>query len=122
MFRLFGASACSRRGAILADVRLFVVAATLGVFAALWGAPAPAQAQFVQQAGPLTGTGSSGTAKQGYAVAIAADGNTAIVGGPSDNSSVGAAWVYVRAANGAWTQQGGKLVGTGFTGASQQGF
>jgi hypothetical protein len=43
---------------------------------------------------------------------VSADGNTAIVGGPGDNSGTGAAWVYTRS-GGAWTQQGNKLVGTG---------
>jgi hypothetical protein len=29
-------------------------------------------------------------------VAISGDGDTAIVGGPGDNNSIGAAWVFVR--------------------------
>jgi hypothetical protein len=48
---------------------------------------------------------------QGTAVAVSADGNTAIVGGPSDNRTTGAAWVFTRN-GGVWTQQGDKLVGT----------
>jgi hypothetical protein len=52
---------------------------------------------------------------------MSADGNTAIVGGCYDNTSVGAAWVYTRSA-GIWTQQGNKLVGTGATaGGAYQG-
>jgi hypothetical protein len=47
---------------------------------------------------------------QGASVALSADGNTAIVGGPSDNSATGAAWVFTRG-GGAWTQQGPKLIG-----------
>jgi uncharacterized protein (TIGR03437 family) len=85
-----------------------------------------AHAQFVQQGGKLVGAGAAnGTygAGQGYAVALASDGNTAIVGGPDDNSNctnlacfgTGAAWVYTRL-GGVWTQQGGKLVGTGAVG------
>ena len=74
-----------------------------------------------QQGSKLVGTGSSGTdLNQGFSVAISADGNTAVVGGPGDNSQIGAAWVYIRSA-GAWAQQGSKLVGTGATGAASQG-
>jgi hypothetical protein len=52
-------------------------------------------------------------------VAISADGNTAVVGGPGDASNKGAVWVYTR--NGSsWSLQS-KLVGTGATGASRQG-
>jgi hypothetical protein len=68
----------------------------------------------------LVGTGASGAAQQGAFVALSSDGNTAIVGGPADNSGQGAAWVYTRS-GGVWTQQGNKLVGTGAIGAAQQG-
>ena len=73
-----------------------------------------------QQTLKQTGTGATGTAKQGAALAISADGNTAIVGGPADNSNIGGAWIFVRSGN-TWTQQGGELIGTGATGAAQQG-
>ena len=72
------------------------------------------------QGDKLVGTGAIGAAQQGYAVAISADGNTAIVGGPGDNASAGAAWVFTRA-GGVWSQQGDKLVGTGAVGAVLQG-
>src|SRR5262245_44299374 len=49
---------------------------------------------------------------QGASVAVAADGNTAIVGGPSDNRTTGAAWVFTRSGD-VWTQQGNKLIGSG---------
>jgi len=75
---------------------------------------------WAQQGSKLTGTGNSGAADQGWSVSLSADGNTAIVGGYNDNSSQGAAWVYIRS-GGAWTQQGSKLVGTGNTGAALQG-
>ena len=75
----------------------------------------PALAQFTQQGPKLVGTGAVGTAEQGCSVALSADGNTAIVGGPDDNSGTGAAWVYTRS-GGVWTQQGSKLVGTGAVG------
>src|ERR1017187_8308474 len=54
----------------------------------------------------------------GQTVALSADGNTAIVGGPYDNIGsakngnacfTGAAWIFVRI-NGEWFQQGSKLV------------
>jgi len=55
-----------------------------------------AAAQFVQQGPKLAGTGATGNAVQGISVAISADGSTAIVGGPYDNSQAGAAWVFTR--------------------------
>ncbi len=75
----------------------------------------------VQQGSKLVGTGALGNSRQGTAVAVSADGNTAIIGGPDDNSSVGAAWIYVRS-SGVWVQQGNKLVGTGAVGAARQGW
>jgi len=71
----------------------------------------------VQQGDKLVGTGNTGTASQGYSVAVSADGNTAIVGGFTDDSNKGAVWVYIRS-SGIWTQQGNKLVGTGSVGAT----
>jgi hypothetical protein len=41
------------------------------------------------------GNGATGIAAQGHSVALSADGNTAIVGGPADNGGTGAAWVFV---------------------------
>ncbi len=73
-----------------------------------------------QQGSKLVGTGGSGTAGQGWAVALSADGNTAISSGSSDNSNTGAVWVYTRSGT-TWTQQGSKLVGTGATGSALQG-
>jgi FG-GAP repeat len=63
-----------------------------------------------QQGGKLVGADATGSARQGWSVSLSGNGNTAIVGGPLDNSSFGAAWVYTRTA-GVWTQQGSKLVG-----------
>lgn len=51
---------------------------------------------WTQQGSKLVGTGAVGISKQGYSIALAADGNTAIVGGFGDSSSAGAAWVYAR--------------------------
>jgi hypothetical protein len=75
---------------------------------------------WTQQGNKLVGTGAVGNAGQGVSVALAADGDTAIVGGVADNLSTGAAWVFTRS-GGVWTQQGNKLVGTGAVGTSRQG-
>ncbi len=75
---------------------------------------------WTQQGSKLVGSGNMGSPNQGIAVAINADGNTALVGGYSDNSNLGAAWVFTRSGT-TWTQQGSKLVGTGNVGASNQG-
>ncbi|HMO33425.1 MAG TPA: T9SS type A sorting domain-containing protein [Lacibacter sp.] len=72
------------------------------------------QDQWEQEA-KLTGNDVNGPALMGISVALSADGNTAIVGGSHDNASLGAAWVFERD-NGAWSQQGPKLVGTGSIG------
>ncbi len=74
---------------------------------------------WTQQA-KLVGTGNTGAAKQGSSVSLSADGNTAVIGGPADNSGAGAVWVFTRSGS-AWTQQGDKLTGTGAIGAAQQG-
>lgn len=71
---------------------------------------------WAQQGPKLVGTGAAGDAGQGSDVGISADGNTVLVGGASDDGSVGAAWVFTRS-GGVWTQQGAKLVGTGVTGS-----
>ncbi|MCX6187028.1 MAG: IPT/TIG domain-containing protein [Bacteroidetes bacterium] len=74
-----------------------------------------------QQGNKLVGTSNSGIANQGWSVSLSADGNTAIVGGYQDNNYIGATWVYTRS-GGAWSQQGNKLVGTGYIGTAQQGY
>jgi len=80
-----------------------------------------------QQGAKLAGTGAAGPASQGDSVAISADGNTALIGGPLDNTNAqsgyatGATWVFTRS-GGVWSQQGAKLVGTGASGGANQGF
>ena len=49
-----------------------------------------------QQGAKLVGTGAVGAAEQGVSVSLSGDGNTAIVGGPGDNSDAGAVWVYAK--------------------------
>jgi hypothetical protein len=79
---------------------------------------------FVQQGRKLVGTGAVGVdglgAGQGWSVALSADGDTALVGGPNDNSGKGAVWVFTRSGK-TWTQQGRKLVGTGAPANADQG-
>ena len=53
-------------------------------------------ATWTQQGPKLTGSGETGDGAFGYSVALSADGNTALIGGPCDNSNVGAAWVFTR--------------------------
>jgi hypothetical protein len=72
-----------------------------------------------QYGSKLVGTGSTGAPLQGWSVSLY--GDTLAVGGPEDNSNVGATWVFTRNAAGVWTQQGSKLVGSGAIGASRQG-
>jgi len=76
---------------------------------------------WTQQGSKLVGIGATDSAQQGCSVSISADGNTAIVGGFADGNAIGAAWIYTRS-GGVWSQQGNKLVGTGATGQSWQGF
>jgi hypothetical protein len=75
---------------------------------------------WTQQGPKLVGTCAPGDAEQGASVALSADGNTALVGGPADDATTGAAWVFTRS-GGVWTQQGPKLVGTGAVGLANQG-
>jgi Divergent InlB B-repeat domain/FG-GAP repeat len=99
--------------------------ASVAIFAIILFSLQLALAQFTQQGVKLVGTGAVGNAQQGMSVAVSGDGNTAIIGGPADNSSpnknagAGVAWVFTQS-NGVWRQQG-KLVGTGAIGNAQQG-
>ena len=64
---------------------------------------------WAQQGPKLTGGGETGEGRFGVAVALSADGNTAMVGGLADNSTRGAAWLFTRSGS-TWTQQGPKLL------------
>lgn len=59
--------------------------------------------------GILIGLENSGQSKQGRAVALSADGRTAIMGGYNDDGGRGAAWVFTKGVDG-WRQQGDKLI------------
>ena len=66
---------------------------------------------WVQQGQKLVGSGAVGNAVQGLSVSISANGNTAIIGGPSDNTTPGAAWLW-RRSGGVWVQWGNKIIGS----------
>ena len=69
--------------------------------------------QWVQQGPKIVVPSVPGPAQYfGRAVALSADGNTALVGVPANNVNLGAVHVFVRA-GGVWTAQGPKLVPTG---------
>jgi hypothetical protein len=70
---------------------------------------------WTQQGNKLVVTGVVGNSGQGGAIALSADGNNLIMGGPYDDSYNGATWLFTRA-GGFWTQKGSKLVGTGAIG------
>jgi IPT/TIG domain/FG-GAP repeat len=60
-------------------------------------AVSPAEATWTQQGPKLTaGPGEPGEGKFGYSVGLSASGLTAVVGAPSNESGVGAAWVFAR--------------------------
>ena len=89
------------RGWPISQVRLSrVFGASALISAMLLFSSQLALAQFSQQGSKLVGTGAAGAAVQGLSVALSADGNTAILGGPFsgpfDSSYTGAAWVFVR--------------------------
>lgn len=110
--------------AISADGNTVLVGASRDSFEAT---PAGATCVFTRVAGAwsqqgtkLVGTGAIGAAQQGSSVGLSADGNTAIVGGPSDNASTGAAWIFTRS-GATWTQQA-KLIPFSLTGSFARGF
>ena len=77
-------------------------------------------ASWTQQGVKLTGSGEIGKGEFGSSVALSADGDTALIGAPSDNGNVGAAWIFTRSGS-TWTQHGGKLNGGREVGEGQFG-
>lgn len=70
-----------------------------------------ARSTWTQQDPPLTPNDAQGSECDrafGSALALSADGNTALIGASADASHRGAAWVFVRSGS-TWTQQGPKL-------------
>jgi hypothetical protein len=69
------------------------------------------------QSGKLTPIGGTGATQYfGSSVSLSRDGNTALIGAYADNNSIGAAYIFVRSSENTWSQQGPKLVPTGFAG------
>jgi hypothetical protein len=54
-------------------------------------------AAWAQQGAKIKGSNAVGSAKQGSTVSVSANGTTAIIGGPSDNTNKGAFWVFIPA-------------------------
>ena len=73
-----------------------------------------------QQGSKLTASDEAGLGQFGSSVALSADGNTALIGGPYD-SNAGATWVFTRSGT-SWSQQGSKLTASGETGPGQFGY
>lgn len=74
------------------------------------------------QAGPkLTPDDAAGHSTFGFGVALSSDGNTALIGGPGDNDSRGAAWAFTRTGS-AWAQQGPKVTPSDETAANGSGY
>ena len=68
---------------------------------------------WVQQGGKLTGGGERGQGYFGSSIGLSADGSTALIGGMHEATGFdGSAWVFARSGS-TWSQQGGKLTGSG---------
>jgi hypothetical protein len=68
--------------------------------------------KWTQQGPKLAATDERGAGTFGGAVALSADGDTALIGAENDNNSFGAAWVFVRS-RAKWRQFGPKLTAQG---------
>jgi hypothetical protein len=79
----------------------------------------------IQQGAKLTANDEDTAGQFGGSVALSADGNTALIGGPDDGFSdvgpLGAAWVFTRSTFGVWTQQGPKLTASDESGNAEFG-
>jgi hypothetical protein len=74
---------------------------------------------WTQQGEKLTANNEIGAGGFGSSVALSADGDKGLIGGPGDDAGAGAAWTFTRSGE-AWTQQPSKLTpsdgGSGFGG------
>ena len=120
-----GAAGPAQQGhsvALSADGNTAIVGGAIDNFqGAVWVFIRSGGNSWFQQGMKLVGTGEIGGAGLGFSVALSSDGNTILAGGPTDTSSIGAAWVFTRSGT-VWTQLGKKLVGLGNSGGSQEGF
>ena len=74
---------------------------------------------FIQQGSKLTGGGEAGPAQFGSSVALSADGKTALIGAPADDTNTGAAWIFTRSGS-TWKQQA-RLTAKGERGPAEFG-
>jgi FG-GAP repeat len=102
---------CAAPAALLLSALLIGAALPVGLAG---GAPPS-----LQQGAKLTGGEESGEGRFGRAVALSADGDTALVGGPRNSGEAGAVWVFTRS-GAAWTEQA-KLTGGGELGEGRFG-
>jgi hypothetical protein len=75
---------------------------------------------WTQQGSKLTPSDETGSGGFGSGVAVSSDGSTALIGGPSDNGNVGAAWMFARL-DGAWSQLTPKFTPSDETGSGDFG-
>ena len=75
---------------------------------------------WTQQGPKLTGAGETGPGQFGGDVALSGNGDTALIGGPTDNGAAGAVWFFARSGD-EWSSQDGKLTATGEVGAAEFG-
>ncbi|HWY17537.1 MAG TPA: hypothetical protein VNY27_02370 [Solirubrobacteraceae bacterium] len=93
-----------------------------GYAGAAWVFARSGTATWIQQGPKLTGgEEEQGEGHFGRALALAADGATALIGAPNDHAHIGAAWVFARSGT-TWTQQGSVLTGAGESGAGEFGY
>jgi hypothetical protein len=59
---------------------------------------------WAQTAGPLVPSGQTGAGYAGGTIAVSGDGDTLLLGGPTNQNDYGGAWVYTLSAQG-WTEQ-----------------
>jgi FG-GAP repeat len=108
-YRLVHISAPARQRCALLGATLSLILACSALAASVSSALSPSP--FVQQGAELEPSATSGSANAGASVALSADGNTALVGGPEDAGGTGAAWIFTR--SGATWTQGPKLTSGG---------
>ena len=75
---------------------------------------------WVQQGPKLTGTAEAGAGQFGADVALSADGDSALIGGPTDAGGPGAIWFFARSGE-SWALQGSKVTATGESGSAELG-
>jgi hypothetical protein len=74
---------------------------------------------WTQQGSKLVATNPIGAARFGISVDLSSDGNTAIIGGHTDNANAGAVWIFTRSDT-SWTSQT-KLTSSGAIGSARFG-